>query len=283
METIMRWVDEIYYYFKPMYSIGYERDYHDDRDHNIVFESTPDNILPSKIDLRKQSPYVFNQAGLPSCTQNAVCAQFDWIQDKNHKKDINAKKFIPSRLFLYYNVRKMEGNALKRTGTTIRNTIVSAVKTGICEEKIWPYDIKKFDVEPSKEAYENSQKNLIAQYARVTQNELQIKLCLKQGHPISFGMIIFDPWYYDKNLRTTGIIPLPKSTDKRIGGHAMLIIGYDDNKKWFIVQNSWGNQWGDKGYCYIPYSYILDKKLAYDFWVIRDTMKPDLSFTIQKK
>ena len=54
-----------------------------------------------------------------------------------------------------------------------------------------------------------------------------------------------------------------------IGGHAVVGVGYDDAKQWFIVRNSWGGQWGMKGYFTLPYAYLTDENLASDFWTIR--------------
>jgi C1A family cysteine protease len=66
----------------------------------------------------------------------------------------------------------------------------------------------------------------------------------------------------------TGIMPMPQQSEKLMGGHAVLCVGYDDAKKVFIIRNSWGDQWGDKGYFYMPYSYATNTDLATDFWTI---------------
>lgn len=258
--------------------LGLIRDLHDDRDYMILFET---ERLPNKVDLRSQSPYIFDQGSAPSCTANAVAIIFDWIQDRGYKNDANAKKFIPSRLFLYYNTRKADGNNhLKLTGSSIRNCILSAVNIGVCSEELWPYDIKKYKTEPVSLAYLNAKKNLATKFARVDISEYQIKLCLKQGNPIVFGLMIYENWFFDPKIRQTGYIPPPKATDKPVGGHAMVLVGYDDVTKTFIVQNSWGPKWGEKGFCYIPYEYVLNRKIAWDFWVIKNTSKPDLSYKI---
>ena len=257
--------------------LGLIRDVHDDRDYRILFDA---ENLPNKVDLRSQSPYVFDQGPMPSCTANAVAIIFDWIQDRNYKNDVNAKKFIPSRLFLYYNTRKLEGNQLKLTGSSIRNCILSAINIGVCSEEFWPYDVQKYKTEPIASSYTNAKKNLITKYARVDIDEYQIKLCLKQGNPIVFGLMVYNNWFFDPKIRQTGYVSLPKPSDKQVGGHAMVIVGYDDKIKQFIVQNSWGKNWGDKGFCYIPYEYILNRTLAWDFWVIKNTDKPDVSYQI---
>jgi C1A family cysteine protease len=274
------WSRTIWEWVFPTYRLGYNRDVHDVRDYRITFTLPGQEKLPVKVDLRIDSPYIFNQLSIPSCTANAVCIQFDWIQDRSHKRNPNSKTFIPSRMFLYYNTRKLEGTHLKSTGSSIRNAILSAVNNGVCDEKLWPYDVKKFAIAPPKNCYDNALKNNVTKFARLEQTEYQFKLCLKQGNPFVFGMIIYSSWYHDINLIKKGEVNMPKPSEYSLGGHAMLCVGYDDTIQKFIVQNSWGNTWGDKGYCYIPYKYMLDNKLAWDFWVIKNTSIPDINYTI---
>jgi C1A family cysteine protease len=67
----------------------------------------------------------------------------------------------------------------------------------------------------------------------------------------------------------TGLIPIPDTNNETLlGGHELCLIGFDDSKELFIVMNSWGSSWGDKGFCYIPYSYLLNKLLGLQFTVI---------------
>ena len=62
---------------------------------------------------------------------------------------------------------------------------------------------------------------------------------------------------------------MPKFGEGVLGGHAVLAVGYDDKGECLIVRNSWGENWGQKGYFQMPYGYVVGKKLAQDFWTIR--------------
>ncbi len=70
-------------------------------------------------------------------------------------------------------------------------------------------------------------------------------------------------------MAKTGNMPMPKSGENPIGGHAVLAVGYDNEDRVFIVRNSWGEGWGDAGYFYMPYAYLLDDNLSDDLWTIR--------------
>jgi C1A family cysteine protease len=97
-----------------------------------------------------------------------------------------------------------------------------------------------------------------------------MKACLASGYPFIFGFTVYDSFESDA-VAKTGIVPMPSKTELVLGGHAVMAVGYDDSKKWFIVRNSWGEDWGDKGYFYIPYDYLTNKNLASDFWTIKLT------------
>lgn len=260
------------YFFMKRNGTGYLRDVHDDRDFKIKF-STPLSIdYPDIVDLRRFSPIVFDQQSLNSCTASAVALIYDWIHNRIYNNDMNSRAFIPSRLFLYYNTRVISNNNYKDSGSSIRDTIKTIATIGICPESLWPYKINKFNVKPHGACYVSAKFNKTVQYLRVNQTSDQIERCLAiSKNPIVFGINIYDSWYDNKDLRKSGRIHMPLPNEKLIGGHAMVIVGFNKKDKYFIVQNSWGKSWGDKGFCYIPYDYILDRKYAWDFWVIQIT------------
>lgn len=243
----------------------------DQRDRIIQFASTP--TIPIKVDLRALVPNIYNQQSLGSCTAHAVATLFDTIQDRQYTK-ADAKAFTPSRLFIYYNTRKIEGTTERDVGSSIRNAIKSVAKEGICDEELWGYEVLKFKDLPPPIAYENGKKNTAVEYLRLTPTREQLEQCLSRGNPFSFGLMIYKYWYDDPAIRRSGIIRSPTSSDTKIGGHAMVCVGYDRQKQVFIVVNSWGPSWGDKGICYIPYSYMLGANQSWDFWIIRSTSVP---------
>jgi C1A family cysteine protease len=248
----------------------WKRDKHDERDYYIYWISK--SKMPVKIDLRTNCPDIYDQGQLGSCTANAICGayEYDEIKDYGKKSDV-----LPSRLFLYYNERKIEGTVSYDSGATLRDGMKSIVNDGICTEQYWPYDIYKYNVEPPSNCYENATKNKALQYTRLYQQLSQLQTCLANGFPFVFGIKVYDS-FESKEVQTTGIVPMPNITSERfLGGHALMAIGYDVEKKYFIIRNSWGVEWGDNGYCYIPFDYLIDRNLASDFWYVGKVMSPN--------
>ena len=161
----------------------------------------------------------------------------------------------------------MEGSVNKDAGAQIRDGIKSVHKIGVCDENIWEYDITKFKEKPPNMCYTQAKKYRGLKYHRLNQNLDDLKCCLLDGYPFTIGISIYESFESD-NVKKTGLVPMPKKDEKLLGGHALAVVGYD-NEYGFIVRNSWGNEWGLDGYCYIPYDYICNKDLANDFWTIR--------------
>ena len=119
------------------------------------------------------------------------------------------------------------------------------------------------------EKYSNLNNKLII-YNAIDQNLHQLKAALIEGYPVLCGVNIYSNFETD-DVKETGNIKLPNKDDNLVGGLAITLVGFDEGDKVFIAKNSWGAEWGDNGYCYIPYDYILDPKLSSDFWIIRKT------------
>ena len=211
--------------------------------------------LPSVVDLRPSCPSVYDQGNLGSCTANGIAGAIQFV-----KPDI-----MPSRLFIYYNERVIEGDPDQDGGAEIHDGIKSVATKGACPESEWPYDISEFAVEPPVACFTDALKDLISDYVSLD-NINDIKQCLHSGYPVVFGMTVFES-FENPEVASTGIVPMPADSEQAIGGHCMLIVGYDDSKKSFIVRNSWGSSWGLSGYCYILYEYIA--QYASDFWSIK--------------
>jgi C1A family cysteine protease len=228
------------------------------KNHNVkkysVF-NTKLNKLPSLVDLRPKDCPIYDQSTLGSCTANGVGDLIEFIQ----------KDLIPSRLFIYYNERVIEGTINQDAGGQIHDAVQAVVQKGICSESLWPYDIEKFAEQPPQNCYDVASKDIITDYFELETLD-DIKQCLSVGFPVVFGITLYDSFESDK-VEQTGIVPNPKVWEQIVGGHCMAIVGYDDKNKWFIVRNSWGPTWGANGYCYI--SYKMFAKYASDFWTIR--------------
>jgi len=242
---------------------GWTPDLPDHRD--LLYSAQPNLLaaLPAKVDLRPQCPPVYDQSQLGSCTANSIGAAFEFDQMKQQE---NA--FMPSRLFIYYNERIIEGTVSSDSGAQIRDGIKSIGQQGVCPETDWPYDITKFAVRPSANAYTDAAKNKAVSYQRIARTLPQMKGCCAEGYPWVFGFTVYES-FESPQVAQTGIVPMPSPTEQVLGGHAVLCVGYDDSQQRFIVRNSWGAGWGMQGYFMMPYAYLLDVNLSDDFWTVR--------------
>lgn len=216
--------------------------------------------LPSKVDLRQYLSPVEDQGQLGSCTANATAGAYEYLMWW-HKES----QFDLSRLFLYYNTRVIENTVNVDNGAMIFDVIKALHDNGVCSEKSWPYVIQKFKQRPPENCYTEAKNYSISKYERIDLDLNTWKSVLAEGYPIVFGIQIYSSFEYPRN----GFISMPRSNDQPLGGHAMCCVGYSDPDRVFIVRNSWGHQWGDKGYCYIPYDYMINRQFNDgDSWVI---------------
>ena len=242
---------------------GWLPDLPDHRDHIYAAPLAVIGPVPAKMDLRNQCPPVYDQGQLGSCTANAIAAAIQFDRRKQQVAD-----FIPSRLFIYYNERVREHSVASDSGAQIRDGIKSVSQQGDCPETEWPYNIAKFKIKPATACYADALKYKVISYQRVTQTLGQLKGCLASGYPFVFGFTVYDS-FESPQVAKSGHASLPKSGEPAVGGHAVVGVGYDDAKQWFIVRNSWGDGWGMKGYFTLPYAYVTDDNLASDFWTVR--------------
>ncbi len=242
---------------------GWLPDLPDHRDHLYAAPVEMLAMLPARKDLSPHCPAVYDQGQLGSCTANAIAAaiEFDRLQQK-------LPDFTPSRLFIYYNERVIEHTVDSDSGAQIRDGIKSVNSQGDCPEPEWPYVITKFKTKPPTKCYADACKYKVVAYRRLIQMLSQLKGCLASGYPFVFGFTVYES-FENKQVAETGHALLPRPGERAIGGHAVMAVGYDDAKQWFIIRNSWGDQWGMKGYFTLPYAYLTDENLASDFWTIR--------------
>lgn len=235
----------------------------DQRDYKYVAPklSSP---LPDRSDLRPWMPPVYDQGDLGSCTANAIAAAHEF--DQQHQK--MSPLYIPSRLFIYYNERTLEGTVDSDSGAMLRDGIKTLSQYGVCPESNWPYVIKRFASKPSSSCYKTAAAHSGVTYKRLDRNLSDMKTCLASGFPFVFGFTVYESFEGDK-VAQTGSVPMPKATEQILGGHAVVAVGYVETKKRFIVRNSWGPDWGLKGYFTLPYAYLMDENLSDDFWTVR--------------
>lgn len=237
---------------------------HDPEDHrDFKFKVSAPKQLPPLVDLRSLCPPVYDQGELGSCTANALNAAYQFEEMKQGKEN-----FMPSRLFVYYNERAIEGTINEDAGAAIRDGIKTLVKDGVCPETMWDYIPRKFSIKPSAECYDAALNNQVLAYMSIDKTLRDIKECLSDGYPVVFGFTIFES-FMSGDVSKTGIMSMPRPNEEKNGGHAIMAVGYDDSKEAFIIRNSWGTGWGLNGYFYMPYGYITEPELSADFWTIR--------------
>ena len=243
---------------------GWVKDAPDGRDRLYLDSYGLVKKLPAKADLRRQLPPVYDQGDMNACTANAIAAaiEFDEIRQKM------TPRFIPSRLFIYFNERTMEGTVQKDAGGQIRDGIKSVAKRGVPEEKLWKYDKKLLKLKPPPTAFDQARQYKTLNYARMMHRLEELKSCLASGFPFIVGLKVFAS-FVGQEVVKMGIVNMPKKREKGVGLHAAIVCGYDDANQRFMVRNSFGTDWGMDGYFTLPYSYLLDSKISHDFWTIR--------------
>jgi C1A family cysteine protease len=218
---------------------------------------------PPSVDLRAGCPAVYDQGDLGSCTANAIGAAIEFDQNKQ-----KMAASTPSRLFIYYNERVIEGSVDSDSGAQIRDGIKAVASQGACPETMWPYVESSFATCPPAPCYTYAKLHPAVQYARVAQDTGHLKTCLAAGFPFVFGFTVYESFESDA-VAKSGMVAMPGPVEAAVGGHAVMAVGYDDAASRFLVRNSWGSGWGVGGYFTIPYAYLADGDLADDFWVIR--------------
>ena len=191
---------------------GWRRDLPDHRDQTTDFSTTHPALfgsLPASVDLRDGCPAPYNQGELGSCTANAIAAAFQFDQ---HKEE-GVEEFMPSRLFIYYNERSVEGTVDQDSGAMIRDGVKSVHKLGVCPEFMCPYDVAKFTDAPAPDAYECALAHKATKYMRVIHTTRQMKSCLAAGFPFVFGFTVLTS--FESDSAKTGVMPRRRTTTGR--------------------------------------------------------------------
>lgn len=269
-----------------MKRFGWVRDLLDQRD-KYFFPKIALAELPPKFDNRDICPPVFDQGELGSCVAQAVAAGMQMLQIRDNQPQ---KDLALSRLFIYWYARLRMGTIPWDSGCRIRDAIKGVNREGAALEERWPYNIKKYRRRPPLAARINGYKNQLFEYRSIEtevlipiavytdipethetshgsakiNNSYQIKAAIAQRQPIVLGVMVYEGFIG----AVDGVIPMPGPEDPPLGGHAIMLIGYDDGLGHYIFRNSWGEAWGIKGNGKIPYEYIHDPNLTADIWAL---------------
>lgn len=243
----------------------------DIRDYRLKFSKA---AVAPEVDLRTTGylPEIWDQGQLGSCTAHGAGAAYSFDLEKQYGGD----NFLPSRLFIYYNSRVLEGTEKEDSGAYITDAIKSLNQYGAPPEEDWAYDIDQFAAKPPDKAYTDGKLREAVKYARVNQTAIDMQACLSTGTPIVIGFTVYESFESD-SVANTGYVPMPDTKESVVGGHCVLVVGYTvvNGAPVWICRNSWGVGWGDQGYFYFPQAYLLDSNLADDFWVVQSVSSPD--------
>ena len=223
--------------------------------------------LPSSVDLRSKFPAPYDQGQEGSCTANMSAGMIQYDQAIQ-----SLPLVMPARQFDYYNSRLLEGTTDQDAGASIADAVQAIAKYGWCPESMWPYTPDRLTAQPPKACYDAASPNKVTDYASVPQDLGSLKSALASSEPVGIGFVVY-PSFESDQVAQTGIVPMPNIMDRlrgSVGGHAILLVGYDDSRSAFLFRNSWG-QWGiqSSGYGWMPYSYLTDSSLSSDFWILR--------------
>jgi C1A family cysteine protease len=276
------------------YAMGWMRDLPDVRDFTTshdevapILNAVPagelvcaaDPALPSRVDLRQWCSPIEDQRTIGSCTAQAGVGIVEYYQRRAFGKHLDG-----SRLFVYKATRNLLGLS-GDTGAWLRSAMGALTLFGVPPERFWPYDVTKYDIEPPAFVYALGQTYQAEKFYRLDPGGTppadllaSIKQHVAAGLPPMFGFTVYDSIAQAQGTGR-GRIPFPMATDKVAGGHAVAAVGYDDAMEIrhadastpmrgaFIIRNSWGRGWGDAGYGYLPYEYVL-RRAAVDWWVL---------------
>jgi C1A family cysteine protease len=239
------------------HSYGYLPDPKDERDFIYSIEAPVE--LPTEVDNRVYTTPVRDQGNLGSCTGFSMTVGLREFMTKVEGK--YTTRFSP--LYLYYKERELEDSIDEDAGAYIRDGLKVLKNIGCCRESYWPYKVEEFKTKPSVTADQNClERYKIKSYTRLN-NLIQIKTALHNKQGVVLGFTVYDSF---EEIGDDGIMPMPKWNERKLGGHAVFCVGYSDTNQWLIVKNSWGTEFGDKGYFYMPYEYVEKGFNVSDIW-----------------
>jgi C1A family cysteine protease len=237
-------------------------------DHRDILADASELPVMKEVDPRSDyMTEIYNQLRLGSCTANTVAEAVDAYYLAQGKEAV-----YPSRLGIYGLERLYEGSPLDQdTGAYGRDGYRAVRRFGMIPERDFPYsdNIAEWQKDPRPIIERSSDRvKLDAPYKVVPRHLTTFKRVLSNRQTIGFGFTVFESFESDEVART-GIVPMPDPSEKDVGGHEVLLVGYlADMPAYGLVRNHWDKDWGIGGYFLMPWTYILDPQLADDFRTI---------------
>jgi C1A family cysteine protease len=220
--------------------------------------------LPAVVDLRRHCPPVYDQLHLNSCSANAIAAALRYDEIKEGRPHVPS----PSRLFIYYNERVLAGVVDTNSPVSLRYGYRGVAMFGSCPDAMWPYRVRRFRRSPTPSCFRAARRHRAIAYYRIRRSVTQLRACLAERFPFVMAIAVHASMMA-RDVRRTGVVPMPTRHDRLRGGHAVLAVGYDHARRLLIFRNSWGRGWGDHGYGYLPYRFVASPALTWDFWTMR--------------
>lgn len=224
-------------------------------------------VQQNLVDLRNYCSSIEDQGNLGSCTGQAIAGAIELLNKRNNKQtDV-------SRLFIYYYERALINTINYDSGAYIRDGIKVTNKQGAPLESLWPYNIQRFRQRPTPNAINDASKRKVTLYERVLDHNGCLD-ALNNGYPVVIGFYVYAS-FMSPQVSRTGVMPYPNTKRERLlGGHAVLLVGYDKLRQVYIARNSWGPNWGANGYFYMPFQVIQNNGMSSDFWIIKSVSNP---------
>lgn len=258
---------------------GWRPDLPDARDHLLALPPSAKVVLaPRYLDLPKTMPAVWDQGALGSCTAHAILALVVAAQVRG-----GLTLEMLSRLFLYYAERVLEGTTAQDAGAQLRDGMKALATVGVPPESLWPYVVSAFATRPSRAAFKAALDHRAIRYQRVARTLPALKGALVAHGPVAFGFTVRESFESD-TMNRTGFLPIPARSEAVLGGHAVAIVGYDDEvlgANWkepggFLVRGSYGPECGlhdpahpeQLGHFWFSYGQMTHRGVASDFWVL---------------
>ena len=235
--------------------------------------------LPPVVSLRPICSPVIDQSTAGSCTGCASKSGIELLSQRAINDGVwNGPLFMASALGIYACERIADSTLDQDAGASIADA-AAALERGVIPDADWPYDLSMLFVAPTVTAMADSLRVKLVDATAIDNDHDTIRGCLAQGFPILIGVSVYDSFEAAFQQGEHGDVPMPNtSTESLLGGHALLLVGYDDNKKQYTFKNSWGDAVGDGGYGTFPYAFIEDSTLTSELYELRRIAQfPDAS------